>query len=97
MYYYMPLDDWRNRSAAQKLRLCLMLNLVTHPFIFIVLPQLHTGAYEEYIIMAELIAILGEGYMLGRAGYAWPLRVSLLANLCSWHLGVMLMEQLGGF
>jgi len=44
-----------------------MLNLVTHPFIFIVLPQLHTGSYGEYIIMAELIAILGEGYMLRRA------------------------------
>ena len=95
VYQCVPVEHWRSRTRRERLSTCFVLNLATHPFIFLVLPQIHTGAYVEYVVMAELIAVLGESYLLRRRGYSYSLAVSCVANVLSWQLGLWVIEQLG--
>ena len=95
VYQCVPFEHWRRRTRLARLKTCMLLNLATHPFIFLVLPQIHTGAYTEYVVMAELIAVFGESHMLRRAGYSHSLAVSCVANLLSWQFGLWVIEQLG--
>ena len=95
VYQCVPLEHWRRRTRLERLTTCFILNLVTHPFIFLVLPQIHTGLYLEYVVMAELIAVLGESYLLKRRGYSHSFVVSCVANVLSWQIGLWLLEQVG--
>ncbi len=45
------------------------------------------SSYSEYVVAAEMIAVLAEAYLLSRLRHPHPMRVSLAANLTSWGLG----------
>ena len=73
---------------------CLMVNLSTHPFIFIALPTLLNASYTEYVVLAEAIAILGESALLRYLGYTQHFKLALAANLLSWLVGGALYSHL---
>ena len=91
IYSCPPFQAWFKQSASNRLRVCLLANLSTHPLIFLVLPNLVFVPYWEYVAMAELIALFGEWHVLSRFGVFRPFAVSLFANLCSWQLGGVLV------
>lgn len=97
IYTCPPFQAWFKRSKIHRLRICLLANLSTHPLIFLVLPNLVFVPYWEYVAMAELIALFGEWYVLSRFGVARPFTVSLIANLCSWQLGGVLVGLLARY
>lgn len=95
IYFCRPCNRWITQSKIHPVYLCLLVNLCTHPFIFVALPSFVFVPYWEYVAMAELIALLGEWYVLGRFGVAHPFKVSLVANLFSWQLGTVVVGFFG--
>ncbi len=66
-------------------------SLVTHPFIFLVLPRVWPGSYGGYVLAAEAVAVGVEAVWLARFGLRAPLLVSLLANAASVGVGWLVL------
>ncbi|MBC7464537.1 MAG: hypothetical protein H7256_00970 [Bdellovibrio sp.] len=83
-------------STTKILRINLVINLATHPFIFIMLPLILVRFefnYFQYLVVAEIFAPLVEALILNQLfKVRWQTAVvaSLVANLISWTVGVLL-------
>ena len=72
-----------------------LLNLATHPIIFIlfpiILPKLGEFNYLNYLVAAEIFAPLVEAILLAKVfklKIGWAVVSSVAANLFSWSVGV---------
>ena len=90
--YYVLLR--RLKSGLKVLEINLLVNLATHPFIFLLLPVLLSkteATYLDYLLTAEVFAPAVEALLLAKA-YKIPPWLSVLAavaaNLFSWSIGV---------
>lgn len=63
-------------------------SLLTHPFIFLVLPGLWRGDWVSYFWAAEAVAVLGEATWLGLMGLRAALFWALVANTASVAIGL---------
>ena len=86
---YLALDRWQgwDRPVKRLGLTCLLVNLCTHPFVFICLPLCIHTPYLEYVLVAEAVAVLGESYILKRLGYTQHWQIAVLANGMSWLVG----------
>ena len=83
------------QSFVKTLTANTLLNLVTHPFIFILLPMLLVKSdsinYLNYLTIAEIFAPTVEALILFKV-FKLPLKKAIvsavLANLFSWSVGV---------
>ena len=62
---------------------------LSHPLIFIIVPELFDGTWWRYVVLAEGIAILMETIWLRWLGIDRPLKWALLANISSLSLGLL--------
>jgi hypothetical protein len=90
-FYYLFLR--KNFSILKILRVSLVLNLLTHPLIFLVFPRIADEqgiTYGWYVLAAESFALVVEWLVLWRA-FKSPFLISLwiaaTANLFSWLIG----------
>lgn len=90
--YYLIL--YQIKKWNQLLFISVLLNLATHPFIFLGLPVIFAqfnGNYFQYLITAEVFAPIVEMLMLFYLfKIKWRLAFfsALLANLVSWTIGI---------
>lgn len=68
---------------------------LTHPFIFLVLPDLWRGGWLSYVLAAEAIAICVEAVWLQMFGMRRAMLIALLANALSTTIGLTLRELFG--
>ncbi len=90
--YYLLLKNVK--SFKQILLINLVVNIATHPIIFIAMPPLLNAfgfSYLNYLIIAEIFAPAVEAILLHKtykvsASRAWV--AAIVANLVSWAIGV---------
>lgn len=88
----------RDVSRAKKLLVTVLVNVVTHPFVFLVLPKIIVNgqrSYSEYALIAETFAPFAEGLILTlwlRQGGLRGLAIAVAANLFSWTIGAMALS-----
>lgn len=88
----------RNMSHIKKLASIVLVNIATHPFIFLVLPKLMVNtqmSYSAYALIAETFAPLTEGLILSvwlRQGFVRGLAIAIAANLFSWTVGAIVVS-----
>lgn len=90
--YYLFLKNIR--SLKEILLMGLILNLATHPIIFLVMPPLLNTlqfSYLNYLIIAETFAPVVEALILSlfyKLSWRRSLLAALTANIVSWTIGV---------
>jgi len=73
-----------------------IINVATHPFIFLMLPSLLVRfefSYLQYLVIAEIFAPAVEAVLLNRffkLSWSRAITAALVANLFSWSIGVLL-------
>ncbi len=91
-FYYFFLT--RTQSFSRIVIINFILNLLTHPIVFLVMPILfeHLGLnYLQYLLLAETFAPLTEAIVLHyvfKVEAPTAIRAALVANLLSWGIGV---------
>lgn len=75
------------RPAAVRFAAAFAASLVTHPFVFLLLPRLWPGSYLGYVAAAEAVAVLVEALWLRAWRVESPLAWSLGANAASTAVG----------
>lgn len=89
-FFYFLLNSLR---PILRLSVIFFVNLATHPFIFLILPQImmkFNKSYLFYLIVAETFAPIVEALLLIKVWKISPKKafaISLIANLCSWMIG----------
>ena len=68
---------------------------LTHPFIFLVLPDLWHGGWLSYVLAAEAIAVCVEAAWLWRFGVRRAVLITLIANALSTGIGLTLRHLFG--
>jgi hypothetical protein len=89
--YYFFLRHFK--PASKIILLTAVINLATHPFIFLVLPNLfskYSLTYLPYLLTAETFAPLVEAGLLIYFKVSWrtAMMASISANLVSWTIGL---------
>ena len=82
-------------SWPRRLALAFGASAVTHPLIYLVLPELWPGSYLGYVALAEAIAVAGEAIWLSSFGVKQSVAWALLANGLSAGLGLGVRHYLG--
>ncbi len=90
VYYYFIKKKF---SLLKILRISLVLNLLTHPIIFLLFPQIADQrgiTYGWYVLAAEIFAFVIEWVALNKI-FKFPflqsMKVALAANIFSWLVG----------
>lgn len=91
---YLPVGRSRDKGTQFLIQQILILNLVTHPFIFFALPKVFHSQGSSilvYVACAETFAFVIEALILRiKYNYPWLLATStaLIANVLSWTFGL---------
>lgn len=83
------------KPRSDRWLIALAASALTHPFIFLVLPDLWSGGWISYVLAAEAIAISVEALWLRLFGVRRATLVALLANGASTLVGLTLRELTG--
>ena len=81
----------------ERLAIAFACSAITHPLVWFVIPDLVGAAFASFgghsgwwtgVAFAEAFAVLAEGALLWSFRVRWPLAWALLANTCSFTMGL---------
>lgn len=96
VWYALLFVLWGEKSTTRIITATVLLNLATHPFIYLVLPPLAERwdwHYGRYLATAEIFAPAVEAALLILVWRVRPLAAvpgAIIANIASWWIGALL-------
>ena len=93
--YAHALATQTSRGWGSRWAIALGASALTHPFIYLILPDLWGGGWLSYVLAAEAIAICVEALWLSHFGLRRAMLIALLANVASTIFGLALRAITG--
>jgi hypothetical protein len=107
--YTVWMTQWCGFGTARSLAIGFAMSAVTHPAVWFLLPKVYYSLVESYLgmnpasgsayvgmlVVVESFAVLFEAWMLYRIGVKDSLRVSFVANMSSFGLGMLSRHYFG--